>query len=271
MRPPRLKPSVEGTEVHLTEFTHIVTAEEVRSGYLNLKDEQGVPRGDSFPAKHLTRLAIHDGKGRLTFAKKHHHNQIWGTLYKWFEHNSVQAGTRILVRHDPGEQTEGCPVIHLVTVEGPIPPTLAAIQPGASVTADVASEIPVGLEKQLEDFLAVNLHLIESGLKLYVDEDGREGKQYPTDVGIIDLLCIRPSGGYLVIELKRGRTSDVAVGQISRYMGWVKENLATGHLIEGLILAHDRDDNLKYAVAANPAITVRYFKLKLELVSESDL
>jgi RecB family endonuclease NucS len=127
------------------------------------------------------------------------------------------------------------------------------------------------LERQLEDFLAANPTLLEPGLRLYRDEIGRLGQQYPTDVGVIDLLCVRPSGQLLVVELKRSRASDTVVGQISRYIGWIKKNLADNGDVAGLILSHERDEALKYAVYANPNLSLRYFRLKLELVDEDAL
>jgi restriction system protein len=42
---------------------------------------------------------------------------------------------------------------------------------------------------------------------------------------------------YLVIELKKGRSSDVVVGQILRYMGFIKNELAVnGESVRGIII-----------------------------------
>jgi hypothetical protein len=254
----------------MIEFRRVVSESEVRSTYLNLTDEQGRTWGAHFP-EHRKRLAIIDGEGRVTFAGKHHTNQIWGAIRNWFDDNSVRPGTVVVVRHDAGETREGCPVVYLIP-EGSTAAVQAAL--GEAVrpeAAEVDSEIPLSLERQLEDFLARNLNLVEEGLRLYVDEDGREGRQYPTDVGTIDLLCERPTGDFLVIELKRGKGSDVVVGQTSRYMGWVRQHIAGGRPVFGLVLAHDRDELLKYAILANDKLMLRYFKLRLELVSEEEL
>ncbi len=255
----------------MVEFARVINQSEINFSYLNLTDERGQKYGTGFPFPHRTKLAIIDGQGRVTTAKKHHENQIWG-LNKWFASNGIRANTRISVSLNPDERKEGLPVVHLVP-EGEV------VSIGRRSDRDVASgdspevepEIPLSLEKQLEDFLAGNLSMLEPGLGLYRDEDGREGKQYPTDVGVIDLLCSRPGGGLLVVELKRGRTSDVAVGQLSRYMGWVKKHIAGDAPVTGMILAHDRDDNLKYAVAAHSTISLCYFKLRLQIVSEEEL
>jgi hypothetical protein len=256
----------------MIEFTRIISRPEVESGYLNLTDEYGKKHGEEFSITHRTPIAIVDGKNRVIVAKKHHRNQIWGSLGNWFKLTGASAGTRVLVRYDPDERHEDRPVIHLI----PVPPeSVVGAVPGPEsieeAGAPSAPEIPVSLERQIEDFLAANLHLLEPGLKLYRDDDGREGKQYPTDVGIIDLLCVRSNGDFLVVELKRGKSSDAAFGQVSRYMGFVKQHLSSGKAVSGLILAHDHDENLKYALSVNPSIVVRYFKLKLEIVSENEL
>ncbi len=61
------------------------------------------------------------------------------------------------------------------------------------------------------------------------------------------------------------------VGQVSRYIGWVKKHLAGGAQVSGLILCHERDDGLKYAVFAHPNLGLKYFKIRLELVAEEEL
>jgi RecB family endonuclease NucS len=82
------------------------------------------------------------------------------------------------------------------------------------------------------------------------------------------MLCVRPNGDFVVVELKRGRASDRVVGQISRYIGWVKENVAKRHEVFGLILAADGDEAMRYAVAAHPNLRARYMVIKLELTDE---
>ncbi len=68
-------------------------------------------------------------------------------------------------------------------------------------------------------------------------------------------MCTDRSANTLVIaELKRGRPSDKVVGQVARYIGYVRSRVAApGRAVEGLIIAHDSDDALRYAIAAFPA------------------
>ena len=156
------------------------------------------------------------------------------------------------------------PIIHLVPFREGAPVRSSDPLGPKEHDPESSTEIPVSLEKQIEDYLERNVGRIETGLTLF-ESEGRRGRQYPTDVGVIDLLCCKPNGDFVVVELKRGRGSDIVIGQISRYMGWVKEHLAEGRNVLGIILAADADDAMQYAVAANPNIRARYFKLKLEL------
>jgi len=99
------------------------------------------------------------------------------------------------------------------------------------VSTDDTIEDPsvFALEKHLEDFLEQNWHHTELGKKYDIfEEDGEKvGKQYPCDTGIIDILAIsKDKKELLVVELKKGRASDMVVGQVQRYMGYVKDELA---------------------------------------------
>ncbi len=76
-------------------------------------------------------------------------------------------------------------------------------------------------------------------------------------MGRIDLLALSRRKGtrWLVVELKRDQTSGSTVGKVLRYMGWVKENLAQeGHMVEGLIIAHEADDKLHYVLKTVPDV-----------------
>ena len=58
----------------------------------------------------------------------------------------------------------------------------------------------------------------------------------------------------VVVELKRRKSSDSVVGQTLRYIGWVDEHLADGRSVSGIIITHEYDDHLRYAVAACPRV-----------------
>ena len=95
-------------------------------------------------------------------------------------------------------------------------------------TPDVEDASAFALEKHLEDFLVKNWKQTSLGKNYDIYEEDGElvGQQYPSDTGPIDIMAIsKDKKTMLVIELKRGRTSDVVVGQVQRYMGYVKEEL----------------------------------------------
>ena len=54
---------------------------------------------------------------------------------------------------------------------------------------------------------------------------------------------------FVVFKRKLSRGVDKAMGQISRYMGWIKQNLAKDKGIKGVIVAKKVDEKLKYAAS----------------------
>jgi len=145
------------------------------------------------------------------------------------------------------------------------------------VGTEVAAEEPVPtiedpnafvLEKYLEDFIVSNFAAIFRGeLQIYVDPEGNDGQQYATDIGAIDILGFEAaSRSFVVIELKKGRPSDQVVGQVLRYMGWVKKNLCTnGEGVKGLVVCRDPDDRLSYALEMVSQVAVRYYSVSFKL------
>jgi restriction system protein len=101
------------------------------------------------------------------------------------------------------------------------------------VAPDPSVEDPIvfALEKHLEEFLVHNWPSdLGRRYEIYREDEGIVGQQYPTDTGPIDILAVSRDGNeLLVVELKRGRASDVALGQIQRYMGYVLDELAEPH------------------------------------------
>ena len=118
-------------------------------------------------------------------------------------------------------------------------------------------------ENDLRDYLASHLDVIEDGLQLFADEDGhKDGVEYVTPIGRIDLLTVDSAGALLVIELKTNRGSDAACGQLLRYMGWAKRHLPSEGPVRGLIIARHATERLRYATADIPHVYVREYYLK---------
>ncbi len=130
------------------------------------------------------------------------------------------------------------------------------------------SDSQFALESHLEDFLDRNWGQIDFGARLarYRTEE-QDGRQFPAGQWSIDFLCIDDSTNELVVvELKRGKSSDSAVGQLLRYMSWVKENLAKpGQSVRGVIIAQEVDDALRYAVRELHNVAVMTYRVDFQL------
>ena len=71
---------------------------------------------------------------------------------------------------------------------------------------------------------------------------------------------------FLVIELKKGRASDIVMGQIQRYMGHIKNHLAGDKDVKGLIIALEDDKNLRDALSVAPNIKFMKYEVSFKLV-----
>ncbi|RLC54810.1 MAG: DUF91 domain-containing protein [Candidatus Cloacimonadota bacterium] len=144
-------------------------------------------------------------------------------------------------------------------------------KPPKIISMDETIEDPsvFALEKHLEDFLVKNWKSTVLGKKYKIFEDNGEivGQQYPSDTGPIDILAIsKNKKTLLVVELKKGRATDAVVGQIQRYMGFVKDELAeTNQTVEGAIIALEDDLRLKRALSVTNNIKFYKYKIKFQL------
>lgn len=121
------------------------------------------------------------------------------------------------------------------------------------------SEAVISLERDLEEYIIRDLTQIEGGLELY-SRKNLTGRQFNTDVGRIDVLAVDQNGNFVVIELKAGTATSSVVGQLLSYVSWVRQNLAKGGEVRGIIIADDFDKKLKYASAETSNISLKKYE-----------
>jgi endonuclease len=76
-----------------------------------------------------------------------------------------------------------------------------------------------GVERHLQELLAERCHVLGEGFTLV-------RREYPTDIGPVDLLCRDRQGGYVAVEIKRRGEID-GVEQLSRYLQRLGMSLGT--------------------------------------------
>lgn len=99
------------------------------------------------------------------------------------------------------------------------------------------------------------------------ERNGLAGRQVMTPVNAIDLLGYRRQAReWWVFELKRGRPNDAVVGQIGRYLSWMREAHVTGgETVTGAIIARRVDQKLRLSAAAIPGVSLWEFDEELRL------
>lgn len=113
-------------------------------------------------------------------------------------------------------------------------------EPQDLVNGDRNKESVFEQENELRDFIKNNWEKTS----LSEEWELKEIEYETHTVGRIDLLAHHKNGkSFLVIELKLSRTGDETVGQLLRYMGWVKINRAINKDVKGLIIAKNMDVN----------------------------
>ncbi len=118
------------------------------------------------------------------------------------------------------------------------------------ILSDVSHDLGVdpglvkdGVEKQLQQLLAEQCHVIGDGFTLVQ-------REYFTDIGPVDLLCKDASGAHVLVEIKRHAEID-AVEQLTRYLDRVSTVLGQ---VQGVLAAQSFKPQAK-VLAADRGIT----------------
>lgn len=173
-------------------------------------------------------------------------------------HPSTNQTDDLLVRVDVGQYRlyepgkDPAPIHELV--EGDVErqeAATAAESDEAEVAEPAAGSSEFLLEKDLQRYLAENLECIEPGLRLYEEEDVL-GIEFEAGNGRrIDILAVDRNNALVVLELKVSRGYDRVVGQLLRYMNWVRKELADpGQRVRGIIVCRTMSEDLRLACAS---------------------
>lgn len=138
------------------------------------------------------------------------------------------------------------------------------------IVEEVGTEQPAGTsefayENDLQHFLSKNLFLLEHGLRLY-DEEGITGVEFPVGNGRVDILALDEDSNYVIVELKVSKGYDRVVGQLLRYVAWIRKNHAdTGQRVRGMIVARRISEELMLACSELKHVSLYEYELAISL------
>jgi RecB family endonuclease NucS len=102
----------------------------------------------------------------------------------------------------------------------------------SDVTHEMGGEVPGlekdGAERDLQELLAARPDVVGADLRLV-------RREWPTDIGPVDLMCRDDADGWVAVEIKRMGTID-AVEQLSRYLERIRRDPALAS-VRGVLAA----------------------------------
>jgi len=127
---------------------------------------------------------------------------------------------------------------------------------GAEEVEEEEEEFFISLERDLENYLASNLEMLEKGLKL-VD------RQVEVTTGRVDLLAEDSEGNLVVIELKAGKASDSSLTQLLAYISAIRERERSRN-VRGILVAHVFPEKVIYATRLMPYVKLKRYRVRFE-------
>lgn len=121
-------------------------------------------------------------------------------------------------------------------------------------------------EADLRDYLAKNLCVIEKGLVLYKDSNGKTGIEYTIDENNkrIDILALDKNNIPVIIELKVNRGYEKVIGQCQYYKNKIK-NIFKTEKVRVIIIARQITEYLKMGTMDMKDYELFEYKLNIEL------
>jgi hypothetical protein len=213
------------------------------------------------------------------FAQKYPKIKV-GTVTAHLTRLSTNARSRTHYSAKPGEddvlyQIDGSHYRHYRPGQDPAPIYAGEAIGETSTVAEGEDEEPTAepssaggefaYEADLRNYLAKNLIKLEPGLRVY-EEEGITGIEFPVGGRFIDILATDAKGSLVVIELKVSRGYDRVVGQLMRYVAWIKKNLAEPNQnVRGVIVARGISEDLLLACSMVPGMELFEYELSLSL------
>ncbi len=188
--------------------------------------------------------------------------------YTWFKHSAVEPVGPLDIKSFSDIDTET--PISPPQMRSAFAYAFLSEEVEANLEAELPSVAPaITVERDLRKYLIENLNSLEKGMRLY-EEQGRNGEEYPIEAGRmrIDILAKDKENSFVVIELKAGVADIATFGQISAYMGWMKNNLAKNDKLRGIIVANDFEEKIKFAAQSVSNIKLKKYLLKFDFRDE---
>ncbi len=117
--------------------------------------------------------------------------------------NWMSAPCNLVLQDTAWQVTNGSGETMTVTIEEVLHDSTHELGPDPGLVKD-------GVERHLQELLAERCHVLGPGWTLV-------RREYPTDIGPVDLLCRDDRGGYVAVEVKRRAEID-GVEQLTRYL-----------------------------------------------------
>lgn len=184
--------------------------------------------------------------------------------YTWFKFSSVDALNPLDLQFFRDIDTED-PVVPSQLISSFAYAFLPTEFEASKTQEQEVTTASISVERDLRKYLVMNLNSLENGLKLFEDQR-KTGEEYSIASGRmrIDILARDSNDDFMVIELKAGVADLTTFGQISAYIGWLKQNLSKKEKVRGMIVANDFDERLKYAIESSPYIKLKRYLLQFE-------